>query len=83
MKKINKDYVPEELMKYFRGSDYIIDKEAEKKYKDAETTIKDGMGHIHYGYYCDCMACPYVVYDEYGDSACYAKMFKSGCVDDD
>lgn len=48
------------------------------KYKDAETTIRDGQGWIHDGYYCKhdaCEACPYWVLDMDGEMACYGDMY--------
>lgn len=44
-------------------------------YKDAETVIVDGVGWRHDGYYCNCMACPYVVFDITGCGACYGDMY--------
>ena len=45
------------------------------KYKGDTTVIVDGQGWKHDGIYCSNSYCPYLVYDENGDEACYYDMY--------
>jgi len=61
--------------KKFKSGDYIYGKK-DKRIKDADTVIVDGVGAGHHGYRCyDCCgACPYLSTDVDGNMACYAAM---------